>query len=69
MDAPVTIILYGIRNAEDVATCLQGYDQTAYPEGTDWTFTRFCLPQAFDALYSELDLCRLRQALRFHSRP
>ena len=25
---------YGIRNAEDVATCLNGYDQTAYPEAT-----------------------------------
>jgi hypothetical protein len=39
----------GIRNAEDVATCLNGYDQTAYPEGTQWSFARFYLPQAFDA--------------------
>jgi hypothetical protein len=42
---------YGIRNAEDVATCLDGYDRTAYPEGTQWAFTRFYLPQAFDAGY------------------
>jgi hypothetical protein len=41
----------GIRNAEDVATCLNGYDQTAYPEGTQWSFTRFYLPQAFEAGY------------------
>jgi hypothetical protein len=42
---------YGIRNAEDVATCLNGYDQTAYPEGSEWSFTRFYIPQAFDAGY------------------
>jgi hypothetical protein len=42
---------YGIRNAEDVATCLNGYDQTAYPEATEWSFTRFYIPQAFDAGY------------------
>ncbi|MFM0758145.1 AAA family ATPase [Paraburkholderia strydomiana] len=42
---------YGIRNAEDVATCLNGYDQTAYPEGSEWTFTRFYIPQAFDSGY------------------
>ena len=42
---------YGIRNAEDVATCLNGYDQTAYPEGSGWSFTRFYTPQAFDAGY------------------
>jgi hypothetical protein len=41
----------GIRNAEDVATCLNGYDQTAYPERTPWSFTRFYVPQAFDAGY------------------
>ncbi|OMR77010.1 hypothetical protein AQ727_17320, partial [Burkholderia pseudomallei] len=46
---------YGIRNVDDVATCLNGYDQTAYPEGSDWSFTRFYLPQAFDAGYRLLD--------------
>jgi hypothetical protein len=43
------LAFHGIRNAEDVATCLNGYDQTTYPEGTQWSFTRFHLPQAFDA--------------------
>ncbi|MGF6696773.1 hypothetical protein OKW38_001384 [Paraburkholderia sp. MM5496-R1] len=42
---------YGIRNAEDVATCLNGYDHTAYPEGSEWSFTRFYVPKAFDAGY------------------
>jgi hypothetical protein len=42
---------YGIRNAQDVATCLNGYDQTAYPECTPWSFTRFYVPQACDAGY------------------
>jgi hypothetical protein len=46
---------YGIRNAQDVATCLNGYDQTAYPEGTPWSFTRFYVPQAFDAGYRRLN--------------
>lgn len=45
------LAFHGIRDAEDVATCLNGYDQTAYPEGTQWSFTRFYVPQAFDAGY------------------
>lgn len=45
------LTFYGIRNAQDVATCLNGYDQTAYPEGTPWSFTRFYVPEAFDAGY------------------
>lgn len=45
------LAFYGIRNGEDVASCLNGYDQTAYPEGTAWSFTRFYVPQAFDAGY------------------
>jgi hypothetical protein len=49
------LAFYGIRNANDVATCLQGYDQTPYPEATPWTFTRFYLPQAFDAGYRLVD--------------
>ena len=28
-----------------------GYDQTAYPEGSQWSFTRYYLPQAFEAGY------------------
>lgn len=33
------LAFYGIRNAHDVATCLNGYDQTAYPEGSEWRRT------------------------------
>jgi hypothetical protein len=40
-----------IRSTEEVAVCLNGYDQTAYPEGSQWSFTRFYLPQALDAGY------------------
>jgi hypothetical protein len=46
---------YGVRNADDVATCLLGYDETTYPQGNNWTFTRFYLPQAFDAGYRLTD--------------
>ncbi len=45
------LAFYGIRDAVDVATCLQGYDNTAYPEGSTWNFTRFYVPRAFDAGY------------------
>ena len=38
----------GMRDADEVATCLQGYDRTAYPEGSQWTFSRFYLPASFD---------------------
>ena len=36
----------GIRSPEDMATCLAGYDFACYPEGTDWTYTRFYYPHA-----------------------
>lgn len=39
----------GIRSAEEVATCLLGYDETQYPEGSGWSYTRFYLPKAFEA--------------------
>lgn len=45
------LVFHGIRNAEDVATCLNGYDQTAYPADSQWSFTRFYVPAAFDAGY------------------
>jgi len=45
------LAFYGTRNAQDAATCLHGYDQTAYPEGSQWSFTRFYVPQAFEAGY------------------
>ncbi|WP_019868175.1 ATP-binding protein [Methylovulum miyakonense] len=40
---------YGIRSAEETATCLNGYDQTEYPEKSGWTFTRFFYPDAYEA--------------------
>ena len=46
---------FGIRNAEDVATCLAAYGQTTFPRGTDWTFTRFYLPHAVNAGYRLID--------------
>lgn len=49
------LAFYGIRNVEEVATCRNGYDQTAYPAGSAWSFTRFYVPQAFDAGYRLLD--------------
>ena len=39
----------GIQSAKDVATALQGYDNTEYPEGSGWSYTRFCYPKAFDS--------------------
>ncbi|KML38956.1 hypothetical protein VL15_38675 [Burkholderia cepacia] len=49
------LAFYGIRHVDDVATCLNGYDQTAYPAGSAWSFTRFYVPQAFDAGYRLVD--------------
>ena len=45
----------GMRDADEVATCLQGYDRTAYPEGSQWTFSRFYLPASFDTGYRLVD--------------
>lgn len=36
----------GVRSPEDAATCLAGYDLACYPEGSDWTYTRFYYPAA-----------------------
>jgi len=49
------LAFFGIRNAKDVATCLAGYDQTTFPRGTNWSFTRFYLPEAVDHGYRLLD--------------
>ncbi|WP_235023444.1 ATP-binding protein [Caballeronia glebae] len=43
------LVFSGIRNAHDVATCLNGYDHTAYPEESDWSFSRFYVPRAFNS--------------------
>ena len=40
------LAFHGVRNVGDVATCLAGYDRTCFPRSSDWSFTRFYLPQA-----------------------
>ncbi|BFT63545.1 ATP-binding protein [Pseudomonas moorei] len=39
----------GIKEKEDFVQCLSYYDSAIYPEGTNWTYTRFFLPEAFAA--------------------
>jgi hypothetical protein len=39
----------GISSPEDVATCLQAYDESCYPPDSAWTFTRFFYPRAHAA--------------------
>lgn len=46
------LAFFGIRNVHDVASCLSGYGETAFPQKTDWTFTRFYLPEAVDDGYA-----------------
>ena len=46
---------YGLRDAADTATCLQSYDTTCFPKGSDWTFTRFFAPVAMAAGYKLAD--------------
>lgn len=38
---------HGLVTADDAATCLAGYDQTYYPERSDWSYTRYFLPAAY----------------------
>lgn len=37
----------GLRSAEDLATCLAGFDLAVHPAKSDWCFTRFFLPAAY----------------------
>ena len=39
---------HGVRTAQDIATCLAGYDMGVYPAASDWTYTRFFLPHAYN---------------------
>lgn len=43
-----TFEVFGLRDVDDVATCLGSYDQTPVRAGTDWPFTRFYYPGAYD---------------------
>ncbi|CDF34487.1 unnamed protein product [Chondrus crispus] len=49
------LAFFGVRNLRDVATCLHGYDSTAYPRGGEWSFTRFYLPNAVAGGYRLVD--------------
>jgi hypothetical protein len=49
------LAFFGIRNVREVATCLDGYDQTPFPRNSDWTFTRFYMPLATAAGYRLVD--------------
>ena len=42
---------HGLRDPADTATCLDSYDTTCFPRGTDWTFTRFFIPNAVRSGY------------------
>ena len=41
------LVFHGARDAEDCATCLQGYDLQEFPENSGWSHTRFVFPQAY----------------------
>jgi hypothetical protein len=49
------LAFFGIRNGQDVATCLQGYDVTSTRGRSQWSFTRFYLPEAVAAGYRLID--------------
>ena len=40
--------LRGLRSEADVKSVLHGYDESEYPSGSSWTFTRFFFPTAFE---------------------
>ncbi|WP_208648182.1 ATP-binding protein [Paraburkholderia caledonica] len=39
----------GFRSAADLEVSLSAYDESVFPDGSDWTFTRFFLQRAYDA--------------------
>lgn len=43
-----TFDVFGVRNADDVITCLNSFDITEVRAGSGWTFTRFYYPRAYD---------------------
>ena len=49
------LAFHGVCNVGEVATCLAGYDQTSFPRASDWSFTRFYVPQAVAAGYRLAD--------------
>ena len=49
------LTFHGVRDAAEAATCLAGYDRTSFPRGSDWSFTRFYMPQAVAGGYALAD--------------
>ena len=49
------LAFHGVRNADEVATCLAGYDQTSFPRASDWSFTRFYIPAGVSSGYKLSD--------------
>jgi hypothetical protein len=49
------LAFHGVRDAAEAATCLAGYDRTSFPRGSDWSFTRFYMPQAVASSYQLAD--------------
>jgi hypothetical protein len=39
--------LHGLRSAIDIQHSLEAFDNTCYPSGSNWSYTRFFLPQAY----------------------
>ncbi|QYF93043.1 ATP-binding protein [Massilia sp. PAMC28688] len=37
----------GLKDADALAACLRGYDEAVHPPQSDWTFTRFFFPLAY----------------------
>lgn len=37
----------GLLDADDLATCLAGYDEAEYPINSSWAYTQFFFPKAF----------------------
>ena len=53
----------GIQNLDELATCLHEYDEAHYPPNSDWTYTRFFLPRAYDNGFRMLDCAELMWAV------
>ena len=39
--------LHGLRSVTEIEHCLKAYDNDCFPIGSDWSYTRFFLPQAY----------------------
>ncbi len=61
------IVFHGCRQEEDLSEILNSFDDGEdYPEGSGWSFCRFCVPRAFDggfrvASYSNLVWSSLKE--------